>query len=118
METRLEVEDASVQAAHGAEANDMGVLENWGVPYFGFLIRRILLFRVQNWGPLFSETPNIVRVGVKGSGLLMRRHVLLGFVKVPPTSGQRTSSTECADTAQQWYEVQEVLMLLLLLAVT
>ena len=48
----------------------------------------------------------------------MRRHVLLGFVKVPPTSGQRTSSTECADTAQQWYEVQEVLMLLLLLAVT
>ena len=28
-----------------------------GVPYFGDLIIRILLFRVLYWGPLFSETP-------------------------------------------------------------
>ena len=28
-----------------------------GVPYFGVLIIRILLFRVLNFGPLFSETP-------------------------------------------------------------
>ena len=28
-----------------------------GVPYFGVLIIRILLFRVLYWGPLFSETP-------------------------------------------------------------
>ena len=27
-----------------------------GVPYFGVLIIRILLFRVLYWGPLFSET--------------------------------------------------------------
>ena len=26
--------------------NNMGVSENWGVPYFGVLIIRILLFRV------------------------------------------------------------------------
>ena len=28
-----------------------------GVPYFGVLIIRILLFRVLYWGPLFLETP-------------------------------------------------------------
>ena len=28
-----------------------------GVPNFGVLIIRIPLFRVLNWGPLFSETP-------------------------------------------------------------
>ena len=28
-----------------------------GVPYFGVLLMRILLFRVLNEGPLFSETP-------------------------------------------------------------
>ena len=28
-----------------------------GVPYFGVLIIRILLFRVLYWGPRFSETP-------------------------------------------------------------
>ena len=28
-----------------------------GVPYFGVLILRILLFGVLHWGPLFSETP-------------------------------------------------------------
>ena len=28
-----------------------------GVPYFGVLITRILLFRVLYWGPLLSETP-------------------------------------------------------------
>ena len=28
-----------------------------GVPYFGVLITRILVFRVLYWGPLFSETP-------------------------------------------------------------
>ena len=35
----------------------LGVSENGGVPYFGVLIIRILLFRVLYWGPLFSETP-------------------------------------------------------------
>ena len=35
----------------------MGVSENWGVPYFGVLIIRILLFRVPYDCPLFSETP-------------------------------------------------------------
>ena len=39
------------------------VVGNWefpktGVPYYGDLIIRILLFRVLYWGPLFSETPN------------------------------------------------------------
>ena len=29
-----------------------------GVPYFGVLMIRFLLFRVLHWGPLFSETPN------------------------------------------------------------
>ena len=28
-----------------------------GVPYFGVLIIRMLLFRALNFGPLFSETP-------------------------------------------------------------
>ena len=28
-----------------------------GVPYFGVLIIRILLFKVLHQGPLFSETP-------------------------------------------------------------
>ena len=32
-----------------------------GVPYFGDLIIRILLFRVLYWGPLFSETPTCCR---------------------------------------------------------
>ena len=37
------------------------------VPYFwGVLIRRILLFSVLYWGPLFSETP---RWGLEISGL-------------------------------------------------
>ena len=35
----------------------MGVSENRGIPYFGVLMIRILLFRVLYWGPLFSETP-------------------------------------------------------------
>ena len=39
------------------------IVGNWefpkiGVPYFGDLIIRILLFRVLYWGPLFLETPN------------------------------------------------------------
>ena len=32
-----------------------------GVPYFGVLIIRILLFRVLHLGPLFSETPMCLR---------------------------------------------------------
>ena len=47
----------------------MGVSEN-RVPYFGVLIIRILLFRVQEKGPLFSETPTCtiqgLRLGVWG----------------------------------------------------
>ena len=34
-----------------------GSFPNLGVPYFGVLIIRILLFRVLYKGPLFSETP-------------------------------------------------------------
>ena len=34
-----------------------GGFRKWGVPYFGVLIVRILLFRVLHQGPLFSETP-------------------------------------------------------------
>ena len=33
------------------------VFRKFGVPYFGVLIIRILLFRVLYQGPLFSETP-------------------------------------------------------------
>ena len=33
-----------------------GVYKNMGLPYFGVLIIRILLFRALYWGPLFSET--------------------------------------------------------------
>ena len=36
---------------------DMGVSENGGIPYFGVLIVRVLLFRALYKGPLFSETP-------------------------------------------------------------
>ena len=43
----------------------MGVSEFLGVPYFGVLILRILLFRVLYWGPLFSETPISIWVVVK-----------------------------------------------------
>ena len=34
-----------------------GSFRKYGVPYFGVLIIRILLFRVLYQGPLFSETP-------------------------------------------------------------
>ena len=34
-----------------------GSFRKLGVPYFGVLIMRILLFTVLNKGPLFSETP-------------------------------------------------------------
>ena len=34
-----------------------GTFRKLGVPYFGVLIIRILLFRLLYWGPLFSETP-------------------------------------------------------------
>ena len=34
-----------------------GGFRKLGVPYFGVLIMRILLFRVLYWFPLFSETP-------------------------------------------------------------
>ena len=37
----------------------MGVSENRGYLYFRVLIRRILLFRVLYWGPLFSRTSHI-----------------------------------------------------------
>ena len=43
----------------------MGVSNNKGVPYFGVLIMRILLFRVLHWGPLFSETPISVKKGME-----------------------------------------------------
>ena len=49
---------------HFAEGSDpverdlkFGSLRKFGVPYFGVLKARILLFRVLYWGPLFSETP-------------------------------------------------------------
>ena len=35
----------------------LGSFRKLGVPYFGVLMIRILLFRVLYWGPLFSETP-------------------------------------------------------------
>ena len=38
-----------------------------GVPYFGVLITRILLFRVLDLGPLFSENP-ILTESRKGCG--------------------------------------------------
>ena len=41
-----------------------------GIPYFGVLITRILLFRVLYWGPLFSETPSWVLKGLEGFGEL------------------------------------------------
>ena len=34
-----------------------GSFRKLGVPYFGVLTIRILLFRVLYWGPPFSETP-------------------------------------------------------------
>ena len=34
-----------------------GSFRKLGIPYFGVIITRILLFRVLYWGPLFSETP-------------------------------------------------------------
>ena len=40
----------------------MGVSEKLGVPYFGVLFIRILLFRVLDQGPLFSETPILIWV--------------------------------------------------------
>ena len=37
---------------------DLGVSENWGVPYFGVLKIRILLFRVLFWiFPYFRKLP-------------------------------------------------------------
>ena len=33
-----------------------GGFRNLGVPYFGVLIIRILLFGVLHWSPIFSET--------------------------------------------------------------
>ena len=36
---------------------EYGSFRKLGVPYFGVLIIRILLFRVLYQGPLFSETP-------------------------------------------------------------
>ena len=43
-----------------------GSFRKVGVPYFGVLRIRILLFRVQNQGPLVSETPKGLRVAVSG----------------------------------------------------
>ena len=43
----------------------MGVSENWGIPYFGVLKIRILLFRVLDLGPLFSETPTCMGGAMK-----------------------------------------------------
>ena len=37
-----------------------GSFRKFGLPYFGVLIIRILLFRVLYYGPLFSETPIFV----------------------------------------------------------
>ena len=56
----------SVQAAQTLQLNAQaevlrllnGSFRKLGVPYFGVLIIRILLFRVLYWGPLFSETPH------------------------------------------------------------
>ena len=44
-----------------------------GVPYLGVLIKRILLFRVLYWGPLFLETPLSsfdVYFSLKGLGVI------------------------------------------------
>ena len=48
---------------------NMGVSEIGGVPYFGVLILRILLFRVLYLGPEFSETPTC-REAYRGVGVL------------------------------------------------
>ena len=58
---RAELLAKTLAPSCGHSAPNMGVSENWGVPYFGVLIIRILLFRVPDLGPLFSETPNIFR---------------------------------------------------------
>ena len=43
-----------------------GSFRKLGVPYFGVLIIRILLFRVLYWGPLFSETPIYIYIYTHG----------------------------------------------------
>ena len=40
----------------GGPRDVLGSFRKLGVPYFGVLITRILLFRLLYWGPLFSET--------------------------------------------------------------
>ena len=46
-----------------------GGFRKFGVPYFGVLIIRILLYRVLYMGPLFSETPLLLRAGgMRGFG--------------------------------------------------
>ena len=41
------------------QTRDLGFSENGGYLIWGVLLRRILLFRVLYWGPLFSETPKL-----------------------------------------------------------
>ena len=45
---------AELQIFDRGLGSEMGVSENEGVPYFGVLIIRILLFRVENEGYLIS----------------------------------------------------------------
>ena len=43
-----------------------GSFRKLGVPHFGVLIIRILLFRVLYQGPLFSETPILILGTIRG----------------------------------------------------
>ena len=52
----------------------MGVSEIRG-PYFGVLIIRILLFRVLDWGPLFSETPSLKKSEFERKRLNVLDHI-------------------------------------------
>ena len=62
-----------------------GSFRKLGVPYFGVLIIRILLFRVLYWGPLFSETP------ILGSSYALPTRTLPGEVFGARTGLQEVS---------------------------
>ena len=59
--------------------NSCGNFRKLGVPYFGVLIIRILLFKARKMGPRFSET-SMLRVAVVKRGCRTFNQ-LLGFLK-------------------------------------
>ena len=63
-----------------------GSFQQLGVPYLGVLVRRILLFRVRNFGSLLSETP----VYTLAHDLLVKvtRVVWISMSSASTTSGQ------------------------------